>query len=139
GGFFTVAVLAAAGSYVFLALQYAYITIEVMIVLAIGPIPLAFGGMEWSRGVAESYITDLVELGFKVFLFYFVFGIARSILGGVAEQVINGDLANFKEAWWLVIEIGFVALLSVKVLWKIPGSKAKSLTRHLNPKFENLF
>lgn len=139
GGFYFVAVWAVVLSYAIMALQYAYITIEVMIVLAIGPVPLAFGGMEWSRGVAESYISDLVELGFKVFLFYFVFGIARTILTNVAEGAIDGSMAGFGEAWWMVVEIGFIAVLSITVLAKIPGPKAKNLCRHLNPKFENLF
>jgi hypothetical protein len=122
-----------------MALQYAYITIEIMIVLAIGPIPLMFGGLEFTRGVAESYISDLIELGFKVFLFYFVFGISRTILSNVANVIVDGSIPDFGEAWWLVIEIAFIAILSVGILLKIPGPKAKSLCRHLNPKFEDLF
>jgi|GEM_PF-4990559 len=139
GGVYFLAVWMIFGSYAIMALQYAYITIEIMIVLAIGPIPLAFGAMDFSRGVAESYITDLIELGFKIFLFYFVFGISRSILSNVADVVVEGNLTGMGEAWWLTIEIAFIAVLSVSILAKIPGPKAKSLTRHLNPKFEKLF
>lgn len=126
-------------AYAIMALQYAYITIEVMIVLAIAPVPLAFGGLEYTRGVAQSYFTDLIELGFKIFLFYFVFGISKSILSNAANLVVDGNVPGFDDAWWLVVELAFIAILCVGILWNIPGPKAKSLTRHLNPKFENLF
>lgn len=139
GGVYFIAAWSIFFAYAIMALQYAYITIEIMIVLAIAPVPLAFGGLEFTRGVAESYFSDLIELGFKIFLFYFVFGISRSILSNAANVVVDGNVPGFDDAWWLVIELAFIAVLSVGILWKIPGPKAKSLCRHLNPKFENLF
>lgn len=139
GGLYWIATWGIVISYVVMALQYAYITIEIMIVLAIGPVPLAFGGLDFSRGIAESYIKYLFELGFKIFIFYFVFGVSRSILSSVSANVISGSLADMGDAWWMIIEIGFIAILSMTLLLKLPGPIAKRLTEKLNPKFENLF
>src|SRR5699024_11757134 len=72
GGVYFLAVWMIFGSYAIMALQYAYITIEIMIVLAIGPITLAFGAMDFSRGVAVCLLTDFIVIGLTLLIYYLV-------------------------------------------------------------------
>ena len=92
--------------------------IEIYVVTALGPIPLAtMGSSEW-RSTGQNYLKSLLALGFQAFLIMIVVGIYAVLVEGIST---SGD--NISAAIWGCM--GYTVLLCY-TLFKT-GSLAKSL------------
>lgn len=120
--------LFALAGFVVLAIQYAYITMEVLIALTFSPLFLGFLPMKFTRVYSERYISYIFHLGVKVFLFYMIFYFFWSVLMMMVQNVYSSQ--DF--GWHVLLSIGFFSFLAIFVLAKIPGKMSQFITENQN-------
>ena len=121
-------------AFLVIAMQYAYLTIEVMIALSISPVFLAFLPMRITRGFPERYLSYIFGLAVKVFLFYIILAFMMVVLHDQIEMLSDEGIYSFTETWGLL----FLAWLTVTVLGKLPSKMAQFVAENQNVDFGKL-
>ncbi len=121
-------------AFLVIAMQYAYLTIEVLIALAISPVFLAFLPMRMTRGFPERYLSYIFGLSVKVFLFYIILAFMIVVLHEQIDTLANEGIYSFTETWGLL----FLAWLTVTVLGKLPSRMAQFIAENQNVDFGKL-
>lgn len=111
-----------------IAIQYAYLTIEIMITLAISPIFMGMLPMKISRVYPERYLSYIVHLGVKVFLFYILLGFMMSVLTVIINNLTDTGAFEFGDHMGLL----FMSFLAVTILGRLPDKMAQFITENQN-------
>lgn len=115
-------------AFIIIAIQYAYITIEIMITLAISPLFMGMLPLKISRVYPERYLSYIIHLGVKVFLFYILLGFMISVLSVMIDNLVSTGAFEFSDH----ISLLFMAFLSVTVLARLPDKMAQFITENQN-------
>lgn len=94
----------------------AIVMIENFIVSSLGVILLGFGGSEYTRNYALSYIKTLVHIGFKLFLASIFVVIALSLLNDVVNAIVTDSNSSIMQGCLQLIACSFLLLAIIKVI-----------------------
>ncbi|SHG54715.1 TrbL/VirB6 plasmid conjugal transfer protein [Fodinibius roseus] len=108
-----------------IAVQYAFITIKVIIVLTTGPVFISFLPFKPTKRWGERYLAYLFKLGIQLFFFYIILGFSMSVLTELIGNIETSSVPDFSESW----ELAFMAVLGVFLLAKIPGEASSYITQ----------
>lgn len=117
-----------------IAIQYAYLTIEIMITLAISPIFMGMLPMKISRVYPERYLSYIVHLGVKVFLFYILLGFMMTVLSAIISNLTSSGAFEFGDHMGLL----FMSFLAVTILTRLPDKMARFITENQNLELDKL-
>src|SRR5699024_4711905 len=136
GGLISVVVLFKAGlnafcgfivflGFFFIAVQYAFITIKVIIVLTTGPVFISFFPFKPTKRWGERYLAYLFKLGIQLFFFYIILRFSMSLLTELIANIDPKNVLDFSRTW----ELAFMAVLGVFLLAKIPAEASSYITQ----------
>src|SRR5699024_8877316 len=108
-----------------IAVQYAFITIKVIILLTTGPVFISFLPFKPTKRWGERYLAYLFKLGIQLFFFYIVLGFSMSVLTELISNIETSTVPDFSESW----ELAFMAVLGVFLLAKIPAEASSYITQ----------
>lgn len=116
------------------ALEYAFLQVEVIIMLTIGPIFLGFAPLKPTRSWASRYINTLITLGITLFIFFVILGFAYGTMQHILSIIRNAKNLTFSMEY----SLAFFAILTVFLLAKLPRTIADRIMGNANFDVEGL-
>ena len=124
--FDTIFLLLVLFGFIILAIMYAYISLEVLMALTFSPLFLSFLPFRITRSYSERYISYILHIAVKVFLFYMIFFFFWSVL----EAIVNNLETTGEYGWPTLLSLGFFTYLGITALYKIPSKISQFVTEN---------
>src|SRR5699024_3045128 len=117
-----------------IALEYAFLQIEVILMLTVGPVFLGFSPLKSTRQWATGYLTYMIGLGIRLFIFFVILGFGYNVMESVLNRIQNQAFLSFM----MVYSLAFFAILTVFLLAKLPAEIERRITSKANFDVESL-
>jgi len=121
-GFFTV------------ALQLAFLEIEIMMAISIGPVFLGFSPLKATRKMGTAYVSYVLSLGIRLFVFFIILGFAYGTMDNILQKLQSPESITFQFTY----SLAFFSMLTVFLLAKLPGRIEQKITQHFEFNVEGL-
>lgn len=108
-----------------IALQFAFITVEATFIFSVGPLFLGFLPLKWTRQIGEKYFNYMIFMGVKLMVFYLIVSFVLTILDSLFP--IGGNF-TWNDVW----STGFISIISVFLLAKIPNNFAERMVGNVH-------